>query len=118
FPFCPPFPALEACCHPDGTCDVIRPTDCLAQGGIRLGRDSVCGGGGPPDAYCNPPAPGSSNVLTVSAMLPGLGGGHDAVQNLSGTILEPGFYPERAIAINRFGENTYIDSFNLLVNSQ
>jgi hypothetical protein len=118
FPFCPPYPALEGCCFQDGSCQVISPTDCIAQAGTRLGRDSQCGGGGPPDANCNPPLPGALNVLNVSNMLPGLGGGHDAIVNLSGTILEPGFYPERAIAINRFGDQTYIDSFYLLTNSQ
>ncbi len=37
-----PLPVLEACCVPDGTCQLIRPADCLALNGKSLGVASVC----------------------------------------------------------------------------
>lgn len=111
-PFCPIVPD-EACCMPGGSCTVINPRDCNELGGVRLGQDTICAGG-VPDPACNPPIPGPPNILIISNMLPGLGGGHDSVVNLNGTTLEPGFYPDRAIAINRFGDQTYVDSFDLV----
>lgn len=111
-PFCSIVPN-EACCMPDMSCVEINPRDCIAMGGTRLGQDSICSGG-VPDPVCNPPTPGTPNVLAVSNMLPGIGGGRDALVNLDGTVLEPGFYPDRAIVINRFGDQTYVDSFDLV----
>ncbi len=134
---CGTIPPTEACCMTDGTCAVMDPAACVAAGGTRLGPDTVCagvdvippGGNGIDDACELPITPAVPNEFMTTASLPGLGGGHDSIVNLGptvdglgnpvpGTILEPGFYPERAIAINRFGGQTFIDSFNLVFDSQ
>lgn len=64
------------------------------------------------------PVAGTPNLLAVSTTLPGYGGGQQALINLGNTILEPGFEPETAIVVNRFGEQTYVDSWYLPQNFQ
>jgi hypothetical protein len=61
--------------------------------------------------------PASPNVLDAS-LISAYGGGANAIRNLTGTILEPGFAPETAIVVNRVTSSspnctTYVDSFYL-----
>lgn len=50
-----------------------------------------------PDPMFPPPPP---NVLSVAG-LTGFGGGYNALLGLDGTILDPGFYPDTFIVVNR-----------------
>ena len=61
--------------------------------------------------------PASPNILDAS-LITSIGGGANAIRNLSGAILEPGFSPETAIVANRVTSSTpncttYVDSWYL-----
>jgi hypothetical protein len=61
-------PPTEACCFPDGSCQLLTPEDCTAQGGIPQGpgtncdNPELCPPPPPPGACCLPD--GSCQVLT------------------------------------------------------
>lgn len=139
-------PEDEGCCMGDGTCLVMDPALCVDIGGTRLGVSGgnpvLCAGvdvnppNGVDDACEAPIPPAAPNRIPVivsgANALTGFGSGFSSVFNLgnmfdmgdppaaipdTGTILEPGFYPEIAIAINRFGSDTYVDAWNLALST-
>lgn len=59
--------------------------------------------------------PGVLNVLETAG-LPGDGGGHASIRNLSGLALDTDFAPEYAIVVNRAGSNTYANAWDLATN--
>lgn len=113
--------------------------------GVSAGNPNLCAGvdvlPGPPngvDDACEAPIPPAAPnripvIVSGANALTGFGSGFNSVFNLgnrfdtaeppapipdTGTILEPGFYPEIAIAINRFGSDTYVDAWNLALSEQ
>lgn len=61
-----------------------------------------------------PPYPYTLNTNALD----GFGGGWQAAVNLHGTVLDPGFYPDNIVVVNRFAESTYVNSWYLPTNAQ